>query len=54
MITKEPSTLPKSRMHRDNGLIKRAQDAKDKWETAEKSDLESLNNINNFLALSDN
>lgn len=33
----------------DNGLIKRAQDAKDKWETAEKSDLESLNNINNFL-----
>ena len=24
----------------DNGLIKRAQDAKDKWETAEKSDLE--------------
>ena len=33
----------------DNGLIKRAQDAKDKWKTAEKSDLESLNNINNFL-----
>lgn len=33
----------------DNGLIKRTQDTKSKWETAEKSDLESLNNIASFL-----